>query len=75
MMPFGPQLSEAQQAQVEAFMAASRQAQVDDRLVVVGRWAPVFCRCARWYAGPGRPAQDGCYVHGGFMITPDGRVI
>ena len=53
------------------------QASVDHQIMVRRQmlaWACLLCSCSMRYSR-GEPSWESCQVHGGFIITPDGRVI
>lgn len=57
---------------VKRYIEASRQASLDERTTLV-RFAPVLCRCQRWYdwRAPVAPQED-CYVHTTVMFDRSG---
>lgn len=76
MMPLelfaAPEPDPEQQKAIDDYRAAVQAAQVAERELVTGRWACLYCTCAL-RRRPAQGAQEGCLVHGGFLLTPDGR--
>lgn len=75
---FGPPPDPDLQERMKAYQDAVRLAQQAERRQVTGQWAAVYCTCRMFPAADRherQPAQAGCLVHGGFMITPHGEVI
>jgi hypothetical protein len=81
MMPdlsslLGPPDPESAQARtMAAYQKAVREQQEDERRMVTGRWAGLYCTCAFLRTPEKLPAQAGCIVHASWLLTPDGRVL
>lgn len=54
------------------FIDATRQAHLDERAMIL-RFAPVLCRCTRWYDHQNpRAPQEECMVHTTIMFGMKG---
>lgn len=58
---------------VKRYIEATSQAHVNERAAML-RFAPVLCRCQRWYdwRHPAAPQED-CYVHTTIMFGESGE--
>jgi hypothetical protein len=63
---------EEQQAAAEKFMQAAGKMEVEHRRQILA-WPMLFCSCRQHWrelGTGGPPVQQGCLVHGQFMISP-----
>lgn len=67
---------EAYDRAVKAFTERAGQFEREQRLLLLSH-AWLFCTCQKRFdrANPAKPPQEGCIIHSGVLISPEGEVL